>query len=282
MHNLFIIRYLQKYLGGLSALLVLAFATGCGLQKDIDVELPAGPAQLVVECYLENNQIPRLTVSETTPYLADPTPAVPTDATVVLTYPDGHRETLTYGPGISRQGKAYTHIGKQRLTVKPGDKFVLDVTDTQGRHVTGTAIAPTVVTIDTLEWKFNDKPAEERQAYVLNTFQDPAGTLDFYRFQIHRNSLANGSEIDYMIEDRLNDGKKITLGTSYQFDSGDTLVVSLYHFDQPYYRYMQSVQNARNANGNPFAQPSAIQSTVQGGLGVFTVLSYQRKTIIIK
>jgi hypothetical protein len=252
------------------------------LQQDIDVNLPVAPSQLVVECYLEPNQRPQLTVSETVPYLSSPIPSVPADVTVVLTGPNRQREVMTYEPGFNFvTGKVYTHRGRARLLISPGDEFTLTATDTKGRRVTGTAKMPAPVPIDAVEYKFNELPPEQREAYVLVRFRDPLATLDFYRFQVHRDSISQEAEIDYTIEDRLNEGKEITLGTSYIFDPGDSLIVSLYHFDQPYYQFQQSTQNARNANGNPFGQPAAVRSTVQGGVGVFTILSYQRRSLVI-
>jgi hypothetical protein len=251
------------------------------LQKDIDVVLPVTPPQLVVECYLEPNQRPQLTVSETAPYLSSPVPQVPEDVIVTITGPNRQREVMTYDPGFNfLTGKVYTHRGRSRLVIQPGDEFTLEARDTKGRRVTGTARMPAVVPIDTVEYKFNDRPV--REAYVIVRFRDPLQTLDYYRFQVHRDSISQEPEIDYTIEDRLNEGKEITLGTSYIFDPGDSLIVTLYHFDQPYYQFLQSTENARNANGNPFGQPASIQSTVQGGIGVFTILSYQRRSLTIR
>ncbi|GAB3289274.1 DUF4249 domain-containing protein [Hymenobacter tenuis] len=267
----------------LSCLLALAALTGCDLEQDIDVALPALPAQLVVECYLENGEVPQMTVTETVPYLSDPNPVVPTDVTVQLTLASGTMETLRFGPGLNtRTGKAYTHLGSQPLVARPGDTFRLEVTDTKGRRVTGTATMPALVPIDSLEFKFNELPPEQREAYVLTSFQDPVGVGNYYRLQIHRDSISDEPELDYDVEDRLNDGTRFTLGSSYRFDPNDTLLVTLYHLDQPYYLFRQSVDDARNANGNPFSQPSSIKSTVQGGVGVFTVLSYDRKQIIVR
>jgi hypothetical protein len=165
---------------------------------------------------------------------------------------------------------------------RPGDTFRLEVTDTKGRRVTGTATMPTRIPIDSLEYEYNNRPRELREAYVLTNFRDPAGVGDYYRLQIHRDSISDDPEVDYDVEDRLNDGKNFTLGSSYIFDPGDSLLVTLYHMDQAYYLFRQSVEDARNANGNPFSQPSAIKSTVEGGVGIFTVLSYDRKQIIIR
>ena len=52
--------------------------------------------------------------------------------------------------------------------------------------------------------------------------------------------------------------------------------------DADHYSFQQSVREAIRANGNPFAQPARIRSTVQGGLGVFTVLVADRKTVILR
>lgn len=269
---------------GLAGLLLAgAGLAACGLQKDVDVELPAYPAQLVVEAYLENGRRPRITVTESVEYLATPTPSVPTDVTATLTLPNGQREGLTFAPGQDQlTGKFYTHLGPRTLVAQPGQTFGLELTDTRGRRITGSATVPVLVPIDTVEWVFNDKPEPERRAYVLLRFQDPETPLDYYRFQLHRRRVNREPEVEYTVEDRLSNGTEYTLGTGYDFKRNDTLVASLYHLDRPYFQFLQSVQDARNANGNPFGQPSAIKSTVEGGLGVFTVLSYQRRTVIVK
>ncbi|MCB2408246.1 DUF4249 domain-containing protein [Hymenobacter lucidus] len=268
--------------GAVAGLLCLIF-TGCNLQKDIDVELPAVPSQLVVECYLEPGQVPRLTVSETVPYLSSPTPTLLTDVSVVLTLPSGQKEAFRFTPGLDTlTQKFFTHKGKNPLVAKPGDTFKLDVQDTQGRHVTGTATMPALVPIDSIRWKFNDKSTEERRAYLLVKFQDPAATADFYRLQIHKDSISKDPNRDFELDDRLTNGQLMTLGTSYRYSTNDTLLVTLYHIDQPYYRFLQSVNDAQNANGNPFAQPAAVRSTVEGGVGVFTILSYNRKQVIVR
>jgi hypothetical protein len=208
---------------------------------------------------------------------------VPQDVTVTITGPNRQREVMNYDPGFNiLTGKVYTHRGRSRLVIRPGDEFTLEARDTKGRRVTGTAKMPAIVPIDTVEYKFNDKPANLRQAYIITRFRDPLETLDYYRFQVHRDSISQKPAVDYTIEDRLNEGKEITLGTSYEFNPGDSVIVTLFHFDQPYYQFLQSTQNARNANGNPFGQPAAIQSTVQGGVGVFTILSYRRRSLRIR
>ena len=266
---------------------------GCNLEKDIDVPLPEYAAQLAVECYLVPGQVPRLTVTESETYLAPFNlntfvKIVPTDVTATLTLPTGRVVPLNFLPMVDTVvQRGYTHFGREPLVAKPGDTFMLDVRDRRGRHVTGAATMTSYVPIDSVEYKFNDRSGTERKAYLLTSFQDPADTEDYYRFTVHKGDPANGAlnrdpEVAFSPQDRLNNGQRFTLGTSYRFDEGDTLTSTLYHMDFPFYRFRESVNDARQANGNPFAQPSAIYSTVRGGLGVFTILNYDRRMIIVK
>jgi hypothetical protein len=58
----------------------------------------------------------------------------------------------------------------------------------------------------------------------------------------------------------------------------------LFHIDDDYYRWLQSVALASASNGNPFGQPGTLQSNLEGSeeaLGIFTGLSYVRDTVIV-
>ena len=275
---------------GLCGGLLLA---GCGkLQNNIDVPLPSYSSELVVECYLEPGKVPSLAVTTSVPYLSSVLPRVPSDVTVTLTMPNGTPVPLNFAPNYkaltdSTGEKFHSHIGRDPLVANPGDVFKLDVSDKQGRHVTGTTTMMSLVPIDSVEYKFNDKKGAERKAYFLTNFRDPATADDAYRLQLHKGdpakrALLKSPEVDNSFQDRLNNGQNFTVGTSYRFYPGDTVTATLYHTDAAYYRFRQSVRDARGANGNPFSQPSAIYNTVQGGIGVFTVLSGTQATKILR
>ncbi len=270
-----------RYFIAAAGALVLA---GCGkFSNDLAVVLPEYNSQLVAECYLEPGVVPRLTVTESQAYLSAVLPMVPTDVTVNLKLPGGALVPLYYRPGqdpITK--KVYTHIGTAPLVAKPGDTFGLDVQDTKGRHLTGTATMPATVPIDSVNYKFNDGTGKARKAYFLTYFKDPATPDDDYRLQLHKGlRIYSSPENDLTVQDRLLNGQLFTLGTSYRFNPGDTVTATLYHLDPAFYRFRQSVSDARSANGNPFGQPSAIYSTVQGGVGVFTVLNSTSKTVFL-
>lgn len=273
---------------------------GCGkLQNDANVVLPAYTNQLVAECYLEDGVIPRLTITESVPYLDNgqaiaagsqilalpngQNVQLPTDVAVTLTLPGGQPMPLKFSPGVDlATGKYHTHIGTTPLVAKAGQQFGLDAQDKRGRHLTGTAIVPTFIPIDSVKYKFNGLSGDNKKAYFLTKWTDPGATIDFYRLMLHKGKPANNSETDNDIRDRLFNGQPYAQVTSYRFKQGDTVTATLYHVDSLYFDFRQSVRNARNANGNPFAQPSAIHSTVQGGLGVFSVLVSDKRTVILK
>ena len=267
---------------------VLAFGlaqAGCGkLQNDINVPLPAYSSDLVVECYLEPGKVPELAVTTSVPYISAVLPQVPTDVTVTLTMPNGTLVPLAFNPNYralvdTTSGvKFHSHIGRDPLVAHAGDVFKLDVVDTKGRHATSTTTMLAPIPIDSVSYKFNDKTGSERKAYFLTNFRDPAPLDDCYRLQLHKGSPARGvllksPEVDQSLEDRLFNGQEIVFGTSYRFFPGDTVTATLYHTERAMFRFRQSVRDARGANGNPFAQPSAIYGNVQGGIGIFGVLS---------
>ena len=269
--------------GAAGLLLAALLTTGCELQKEVEVDLPVMPAQLVVECYLEPGKVPEMTVSESVPYLSNPTPTVLTDVTVTLTGPNGRTETLRFRPGQNPlTKKLYTHRGTRALAINPGDTWQLRVADTKGRVVTGSSTMPAIVPIDTVEYKFNDRPGDERRAYLLTKFDDPAGVVNFYRFMAHRDSISDSPASDYLPEDRLLDGQRFVLGTGYEFKTNEKVIVTLFNLERPYYNFLRSLDDARQANGNPFGQPAPVQSTVEGGIGVFTILSYQRRQLVLQ
>jgi hypothetical protein len=278
----------------------LALLAGCkSLQNDVNVPLPYYANQLVVEAYLENGEVPRLTVTESVPYLDDgqavaagsvvlPLPngirvQIPADVAVTLTLPGGQPVALKFRPGLdSTTGKYYTHIGTAPLVARAGQQFGLDAQDQRGRHVTGTTIVPTLVRLDSATYKFNGLSSDEKRAYFLTRWTDPGAANDFYRLMLHKGKPSNNSETDADISDRLFNGLSYSQVTRYRFRQGDTITATLYHVDSLYYNFRQSTRDARNANGNPFAQPSGIRSTVQGGIGVFTVLVSDKRTVVLK
>lgn len=286
-----------RRLAAVGGLLALA---GCGsFQNDVNVPLPYYANQLVAECYLQNGVIPQLTITESVPYLDDgqaiaagsqvlklengQTVQLPTDVTVTLTLPGGRTMKMLFLPGINPvTGKYFTHVGTAPIAARAGQQFGLDAQDKRGRHITGTAIVPTFIPIDSVRYRFNDLTGDNKRAYFQTKWTDPGATRDYYRLMLHRGKPRNDSETDNTLTDRLFNGQPYSQVTSYRFRPNDTITATLYHIDSLFYDFRQSIRDARNANGNPFSQPSGIHSTVQGGIGVFAVLVSDQRRVVLK
>ncbi|WP_299824024.1 DUF4249 domain-containing protein [uncultured Pontibacter sp.] len=255
----------------------LLLLTACDLEKDIEVALPAHTSQLVVECYLQPGKTYKLTVTESVSYFDAPQSPFVTDAEVYITH-NGRRIKLNYQPHTYQSaGKYYTHTSTEVMRGKPGDIYGLEVTDGKGRKVTGFTKVLPVVPIEEVEWKFNEK----EKAYLLTTYQDDPNVANYYRFVTHIDSVGTKPDRDFTTSDNLTNGKRTSIGSAYDYARNDTIIVSLYHIEKQYYDFLNSVDDAQDANGNPFGQPSRIKSSVQGGFGIFTNLAYQRKTVVL-
>ncbi|MGV3503908.1 MAG: DUF4249 domain-containing protein [Adhaeribacter sp.] len=262
----------KKIKRGIQALL-LAGAAACGQEKDIALDLGLHSPQLVVECYLEPGRPYRLTLTESTAYFDAPEPPQVPEALVVISH-QGRRDTLRYLPTVDTiQKKLYTHFSPTLVSGKPGAVYTLEISDKQGRKITGSTTLMAPVPIDSLIYRFNDR----QKAYIEARFQDPGATADHYFFSVHLDSTNRKAEVNYQVPDQLNNGKPFALGTGFDFEPYDSVIVSLFHLEEPYYEFLNSTEEARNANSNPFAQPSRLRSTVQGGLGVFTNLAVVRQ-----
>jgi hypothetical protein len=259
-------------------LTMLVAGTGCNMEKEIDIMLPEHKPQLVVECYLEQGRRLQATVLESSSYFDSPTPALVPDAEVYITF-RGQRVKLKYEPSINpRTNRFITHYSGVRMKGSPGEVFGIEVIDGKGRKITGFTTVMPKVPIAKVEWKLNEK----EKAYVLTSFQDDPKTKNFYRYIIHRGSFDKGSSRDFVANDDLTNGKETSYGSAYDYSIGDTLVVSLYHIEKPYYDFLRSTDDAKNANGNPFSQPAKVKSSVQGGIGIFAHLAFDRDTVFIK
>lgn len=266
----------------------LVFLLGaCGLERDIDLKLPEYQRKLVVECYLEKGKPIRLLLTESQPFLNTnfEIPEVK-DAQIVVKnginiYP------LRYEIQMDTfHKKVYNYVSDIAIPNNPTGEFSLEIVDSKGRRITGKTQFLEDLPIKELKWEFEDANREPKndsaKAYLLIRHNvSPSG--NYYRFIVNKkknNELTN--QIDFIYRGITATNGEVSIGTSYRFKDKDTLQVLLFHIERQFYTYLRSVENARDAAGNPFAQPSPIISAVQGGIGIFTTIQKDEKWVIIK
>lgn len=280
------------------------------METVVEIKLPPIEKELVVECYLEAGQPYRLLLTETKDYFEDLT-ACPfvRKAMVVITHgniKDTLKEALffndncdvndfiPYGflPYLSADSTRFFNYGSSTLCpLDYTQAFTVEVWDTiNNRYATATTqfLPPSPILDFRAEFNTSGK------AYALLSTQDEPSTVDYYRLLLHETALTERGDglfplpvgrrprFDRVLDDGgIFNGDAVITASNYRFESGDTLIGTIYHLDKSYHDYLESVQDAQSANNSPFGQPAAIQSNITGGTGIFTFLSYDRDTIYV-
>jgi hypothetical protein len=266
---------------------ITVLLASCGLERDIDLNLPEYKKKLVVECYLERNQPIRLLLTESQDFL-NTNLEIPDVKDATVTIRNGNKTyILPYKPTIDTAfGKFYNYVTDERIPQEPQGDFSLEIVDKQGRKVTATTRFLEPLPIKEVSWEFSDKDREPKldSAKALVLMRHPVSPSgDFYRFIVNKRLEKDFSnEIDFIYRGITATNGEISVGTSYRFKNQDTLQILLFHIEKQFYDYIRSVEDARDAAGNPFAQPAPIISAVQGGIGIFTTIQSDEKILIIK
>ncbi len=261
--------------------LSLFLIPACNLEQNIDVDLPSYESELTVECYLEPGRPFRLLLSESLGYFesAQTNPIID-NASVTITHAGGTVNLINGFVVDPEFDKFYNFYSSDLVPATVGAEYTLNITDDRGRSITGTTTMLPTVDIDSLVPQFN---TSDTLALVLTYFAEPEGD-NWYRRQLHFGETVRTAVVDqdFVTDDNLEtEDNNFVFGSGFEFGVGDTVFSTLYNIEEPYYDFLVSAFDAISSNGNPFASPSSIKSNVDGGLGIFTCLSYDRDTIII-
>ncbi len=292
-------------------LLLFLLCSSCReMEQVIEIEFPPVEHELVVECYLEPGQPYRLMLTETKGYFEDLNACPFVRNAIVVISHNGIRDTLSeafflnnncdpddiipYGlvPLLNADSTRYFNYGSNTLCpLDYSQPFVLEVWDTlNDRYITANTQFIPPVPITTFVTDTN----ETGKAFCLFGTKDDPSTVDYYRMMMHRKSLtksgtgsfplptARNPQFDRVIDDGgIFNGNDVLHGTNYKYNSGDTLIGTIYHIEKMYHDYLETTRDAESANGSPFGQPATITTNIQGGKGIFTFLSFTRDTLYV-
>lgn len=299
--------YTKFYKYALCVLAAATFFSSCeNATRTIDLELPKVESKLVLEGYVIPGTLYALSLTRSQPYFdAIDDCIIVKDATVIVHYM-GQADTLEEAPTIgackaenafgiipflSPEGaRAYNYGDYNKIYPKDfNNEFRVEVIDEKGdRYTTATTKLLPPVGIDSFEVDANRDSLRRVIFYV----DDDENARNFYRVTLHRltaDSLNmfgyNYPDLDITYDDAdfaLIDNA-VPFGTGYDYNKGDTLIFTTYHINESYYDFLTTIDAATNANGNPFAQPAAIKSNVQGGhTGIYTAFIPKKDTLVIK
>lgn len=267
----------------------------CNLEQEIDLELPTYDSQPVVECYLEPGQPFSLLLSRSAAYF-DPFPSLNdgnfvdqlliSDAQVTITHNGKTYELdnqLYLNPFTN---KIFNYYSSEIVPTDLDHDFELNITLSDGSIIEARTRLLPVIPLDSIVVELPDPEIREESDTlyrVLTYFTDVPNERNYIRRMLHFSSLDSIPDQDFVTDDRFVENV-VVFGSGYDYARGDTIYNTLFHIDEAYYEFLNSVFTARDSNGNPFAQPSPVISNVTGSanaIGIFTCLSYDRiKTVI--
>lgn len=279
-------KFIKIYILAVLAVIVAS----CDLEKEVDLDLPIYESEMAVECYLRPGQPYLLSIIESVPYYDNIRIRYINDATVTIRHkgeviplnlvsvaiPDTLEDLANISTIIG--DTIYTYAALQPVPESYFQDFTLEITRPNGDNLTATTQILPPVQIDTMEYRFND----DEKAFVLTRMQDDPARANFYRVVLQKGDLQDNPDQDFIVDDDVTNGEEFTFGTGFDYEKGDTLIRTIYHITEDYYDYLITRDAAVGANFSPFGQPATIKSNISGGLGIFTGITFDRKTLIIE
>ncbi len=261
----------------ISLFLLIALMTGCDLEKVIEIDLPEYTPQLSVEWYIEAGKPFRMTLTESVSYFDSARLPIINDALVVIGY-NGISDTLRNG-FLQDSNRLYNYFSSKIAPSQVGTVFNMYIKDKKGREVRATTTLLPVAPIDSLRLLWNKS---DTIASVITSIVDNPNEQNFYRVFLHKGDTRRRPVTRQWLTDRTATNGRVTIGSRFDFKRGDTVIATVYHLTKDYYDFINSSDDAEDANHRPFDQPSAIYSNIVGGIGIFTTVVADRDTLWIR
>ena len=259
-------------------ILSIFILVSCDFEKDVKIKLPPYKKELVAESYLERGQPFKLLLLESEGYFdlvkLDSLQIPIVRKAKVLLSANGKTDSIQPFPFIDFAGfKLYNFSTLSPLEYDTVTEYTLSITDSIGRKLEGKTRFLPIPSFDSIVVKYRDTDSLAR---FLMWVRDFPNQTNCYRLIFNEDSLTGAPVLEFTFSDQSSDNGRLPIGTSNRFTPGKTMFIRLFHIEQQYYNYLESISDANRANGNPFAQPATILSPMKGdGYGIFTTLNYK-------
>lgn len=274
-----------------AASLLIMSLMACNLTQEIEIDLPPYSPEPVVESYLIPGQPYLLTIANSLPYFESVQLEFIDDAVVEIRHRDEKIELIPFkipvgdstsdfgflGPIVGDSIQVYAAF--ELVPENYNEPFELSISGPNGLSISAETFIPSPIPVDSNVIKFDDK---DSLALMFTYFTDDPSVQNFYRRTLHLNSLDSVAEQDFVTDDSFLDSDQVTFGSGFDYSRGDTLISTLYHIPEAYFRFEETVEAAITANLSPFAQPSVILTNIEGGTGIFTGLTLVRDEVVIE
>ena len=254
--------------------LIALVLSACELEKDLDVDQLNYDDEYVVHGYIKPNQKAELLLRKSNNFLSTQSTPIINDALVTIQY-GSTIDTLTNGDYFNENGAFYNFTTKVIIPEDYNQTFNLKIV-TADNTITGSTQLLKLVPIDSIEVEQN----ESNEYLHLTYLTDDGAEKNFYRRVI--SIYEDGNKVieqDFNTNDDVLNGESFPFGTGYDFESEDSIISTIYHITEDHFKYLESVENSIDANGNPFGQSGQIVSNINGGLGIFSGINASTESI---
>ncbi len=271
-------------------LVAILLITAC--EKEIKIDLPPAPQEIVVEAYI-NDWSPLMNyviLTHTVDYF-NPDLSLPAVSGAQVEISEGTvngSDTSWAFPVVLPELAADTLPGvyfNPLLNGEAGKVYRLEAW-VDGKYLHSITTIPEPVSIDSVEVDVHLE--QDSFGYLTVFFYDPPARGNNYRmiFRYQPDSVialwGSINESDALRDDEFINGETWDFRYTRRFDYGDTLQYFLNSIDRNTYLFWDSYFDLRGNSGNPFATPVKLQSNIQGGIGCFTGYGVSYRQIIIR
>lgn len=250
---------------------IIAFiAQGCS-KADINVLIPEGPRNIVVEGYVTPGYPTELTLTESNTLNDDLVLLAIWNAQVKISTDTG---TMIAQNILYNKRDRHTIVNYScRDTVRQGSHSFLNlhITTKDGRSVQASTKIVSSVKIEKVDLN-NDN--------IVVHHNLPTDTSKYFKLTITNYKQGNPLLTKTVLYDQNNShSTSCVMPLSKYKNDADSIAVTLFHIQKEYYDYLNSVENAHSAFFDPLLNPEAIKSNINGGIGIFTYYTLDKFSI---
>ena len=259
---------------------VLAVLSSCSMQEEVDIDLPTHTPVTLIECYLEPGQPAKALATRSLGYFDESEVAAANDLRISLHHKGRSIHLANTYVVDSARRIAYNYYSTDTILYLEGASWEMVVSDQEKEIARGTATFLSKPVIKGINYSLD---AEENISLDIELVDDPS-TEDYYRVMLHFPGSPPWGHFDGLWTDAKAAEGTLKISTGYQVKMyGTWIAVSIYHLDKGYYEFIRSLDQAHDANYNPFSQPANIRSSLTGeSMGVFTAISNTVDTVYVK
>lgn len=273
---------LTRFTYSLTGIMILFFMAACDMQQEVTVKLPPHEETYVVECFLEPGQEHQVLMTRSVDFFEGKWLEGVDGAEIIISSGEEERKLINLNKTDTLFYKVFNYYHPDKVVYEEGKEYQITIKYGDEVKASGkTRFLPKV--------EISDIYFRQNSDSLLATYVEIADNPDednYYRLilggGVSKGGNNYGTNYDGVWDDSRAVNGKLTMNTAHILPPEARIAVKVYHIDKKYYEFLKSVQQAREANYNPFMQPASVKSTLNGALGAFSAISLTSDTVIVR